>query len=260
MAEIVFAVLGVLCFAYFLVCGFYAGFGASFLGIWPAAGILLLLFSAWLHMDRRGKLPFYIPGMLRMLLTCVVLSGIFLFLVMEGLIFSKMYASGPEGLNYIVVLGAQVRGDHVSVALEERLVASRDYLQENPETKAVLSGGQGPGENLTEAQAMFDWLTENGIGADRLIMEAASTSTWENLVNSRRLIEEDQGLEALAGSGISVGIVTNNFHVYRGTMLASCAEYPSVYGIAARSHSVMQVHFLVREGLALFKDMIKYRI
>lgn len=260
MAEIVFAVLGVLCFLYFLACGMYAGFGASVLGIWPAAGALLLLFSVWLHMDRRGRFPIHLPGMFRMLFTCVVLSVIFVFLVMEGMIFSKMYAKGPENLDYIVVLGAQVRGDKVSTALEDRLKAAESYMKENPDTTAVLSGGQGPGENLTEAEAMYDWLTERGIGRERLIMEKESTSTWENLVNSRTLILEDRGLETLTGSGIEVGIVTNNFHVYRGTMLAACAEYPSVWGIAAESHSIMQLHFLVREGMALFKDIIKYQI
>lgn len=249
--EIVLWIAGGFCFLYFLVCGIYAGFGASYLGIWPLAGVVFILLALLVHMERKGKTAIHLPQGLKVALACLVLAGVLLFAVMEGLIISGMFARGPKDLDYIIVLGAQVRGDRVSIALANRLEAAQEYLAENPRTVAVLSGGQGPGENLTEAQAMYDWLTEKGIDGERLILEDVSTDTWENMVNSRAKIGTNR---------VAVGIVTNNFHVYRGTMLAKCAGFADAHGIAGPSHTVMQLHYLVREGLALAKDILKYQI
>ena len=251
--EIVAWIAGTFCIIYYLACGIYAGFGASFLGIWPVAGIVFILCGVGCRMHRNGRYLLHLPHGMKLLLGGLILAGVLLFLVMEGLIVSQMFARGEKNLDYILVLGAQVRGDNVSRALADRLITAQQYLEENPDTKAVLSGGQGPGENLTEAQAMYDWLTERGIDGDRLIREDKSTSTWENMNCSKVLIPAD-------ASDITIGIVTNNFHVYRGVMLAKCSGFSKACGIAAESHSLLQLHFLVREGIALAKDILKYRI
>ena len=248
--EVVLSILGIFCFGYFLACGIYAGFGASFLMIWPVAGVLCLGVVFSLRMHRSGRWLWQLPHSVKMVLGCVVLVGALIFAVMEGLIVSQMYAKGETDLDYVLVLGAQVRGDHVSRALEDRLKTAKAYLEENPETKAVLSGGQGPGENLTEAQAMYDWLVAHDVAADRLIMEDRSTTTWENMTFSKALIPEDAGQ-------VHIGIVTNNFHVYRGVMLAKRCGFTNACGIAAKSHSLMQLHFMVREGIALAKDIVR---
>lgn len=251
--EIMAYILGIFCIVYYLACGLYAGFGASFLGIWPVAGIVFLICGVSCHMHKKGVAFLHLPYGLKLVFGGIVLAGALLFLIMEGMIASQMFARGAKDLDYILVLGAQVRGDRVSCALEDRLKTARQYLEENPETKAVLSGGQGPGENLTEAQAMYDWLIEHGIDGSRLIREEQSTSTWENMNCSKTLIPE-------SASDITIGIVTNNFHVYRGVMLAKCSGFNKACGIAAESHSLLQLHFLVREGIALAKDLVKYRI
>ncbi len=56
-----------------------------------------------------------------------------------------MHGKGKPGLEYVVVLGAQVRGQKPSKALKMRLEAARAYARENPDTVLILSGGQGPG-------------------------------------------------------------------------------------------------------------------
>ena len=86
-----------------------------------------------------------------------------------------------ENLDYIIVLGAHVNGTRLSKALLERARRALEYLEKNPGTKAVLSGGQGEGESISEAQAMSIYLQEHGISSDRLIMEDRSTNTKENL-------------------------------------------------------------------------------
>ena len=80
-------------------------------------------------------------------------------------------------LDYIIVLGAHVAGTRLSKALLERTRRALRYLEENPETRAVLSGGQGQGEQISEAEAMYRYLTEHGIDGSRLILEDRSTNT-----------------------------------------------------------------------------------
>ena len=93
-----------------------------------------------------------------------------------------------ENLDYIIVLGAHVDGTRMTLALLERTRRALLYLEENPGTRAVLSGGMGDGERISEAEAMYRYLTEHGIDGGRLIREERSTNTKENLDYSLELI------------------------------------------------------------------------
>ena len=79
-----------------------------------------------------------------------------------------------ENLDYIIVLGAHVDGTRMTLALLERTRRALLYLEENPGTRAVLSGGKGDGERISEAEAMYRYLTEHGIDGGRLIREERS--------------------------------------------------------------------------------------
>ena len=149
-------------------------------------------------------------------------------------------------LEYIIVLGAHVEGTRLTLALLERTRRALKYLQENPETKAVLSGGKGTGEAITEAQAMYHYLTEHGIKGERLILEERSTSTAENLKFSLDLIGLDH----------SVGVVTNHFHVFRGTAIGRKCGCREIYPIPSRYRSWRLLIYIPREILAIIKDKI----
>ena len=149
-------------------------------------------------------------------------------------------------LEYIIVLGAHVEGTRLTLALLERTRRALKYLQENPETKAVLSGGKGTGEAITEAQAMYYYLTEHGIKEERLILEERSTSTAENLKFSLDLIGLDH----------SVGVVTNHFHVFRGTAIGRKCGCREIYPIPSRYRSWRLLIYIPREILAIIKDKI----
>ena len=149
-------------------------------------------------------------------------------------------------LEYIIVLGAHVEGTRLTLALLERTRRALQYLQENPETKAVLSGGKGTGEAITEAQAMYHYLTERGLKGERLILEERSTSTAENLKFSLDLIGLDH----------SVGVVTNHFHVFRGTAIGRKCGCREIYPIPSRYRSWRLLIYIPREILAIIKDKI----
>ena len=151
-----------------------------------------------------------------------------------------------QNLEYIIVLGAHVQGTRLTLALLERTRRALQYLKENPETKAVLSGGQGEGEDISEAQAMCNYLVEHGIDRERLILEGRSTSTTENLKFSLEIIGLDH----------SVGVVTNNFHVFRGTAIGKKCGCKEIYPIPSRYRSWRLLIYIPREILAIIKDKI----
>lgn len=133
-----------------------------------------------------------------------------LFAVESVLLINACNTSPAEGAT-VVVLGCGVRGTEPSQMLRLRLDAAEEYLKEHPEAKAVLSGGQGPGEDITEALCMQNELIERGIDAERLYMEDRSTNTRENIAFSAQIIKENNLSENLA-------VVSNNFHLYRASL------------------------------------------
>ena len=150
-------------------------------------------------------------------------------------------------VEYIIVLGAHVDGTRLTLALLERTRRALQYLEDHPETKAVLSGGQGEGELITEARAMYHYLTEHGIAPERLFLEERSVSTAENLRFSRELIGADH----------SVGVVTNNFHVYRALQIAKNQKIENIHGIAADSSAFYMPNNMFREYLAEMKYQVR---
>lgn len=113
----------------------------------------------------------------------------------------------------VIVLGCRVYGEYASLSLLERLYAAENYLIENPEAVCILSGGQGAGEDISEAECMYRYLTQQGIEPERLYLEDTSTSTRENMAFSKDIIEAE-------GLSTSVAIVTNEYHEYRANVIA----------------------------------------
>lgn len=152
-----------------------------------------------------------------------------------------------ENLDYIIVLGAHVDGTRLTLALLERTRRALQYLEENPQTKAVLSGGQGAGEQMSEAEAMYRYLTSHGIEKTRLIIEDKSTNTKENLTYS---------LKKIGSTEASVGVVTNHFHVFRGVAIGRKCGCRKIYPVPARYRSWRLLIYIPREILAVIKDKI----
>lgn len=126
----------------------------------------------------------------------------------------------PALKSTVVVLGCRVYGEQPSIMLQARLDAAYQYLVTVPDAVCILSGGQGNGENISEAECMYRYLTAQGIDPERLIKEDKSTSTRENLAFSKEIIVE-QGLNP------KIAIVTNEFHQYRAGEIAKGLELDS---------------------------------
>ena len=116
----------------------------------------------------------------------------------------------------LVVLGCYVRGTKVEKSLRRRLEAALVYLRENPDARAVLCGGQGKGEDITEAQAEYEWLTARGIDGARLYLEDTSENTKQNLANAAQIIARENLPRRVV-------IATQFYHEYRAFLYAKAA-------------------------------------
>lgn len=248
MANLCFAA-AILCLLYYLGITFYSGIHTDFSWIWIVGAAFLAGNGALFAADK--KYPDLFPEWTKCIYGIIILAGVCLFLLLFVKVLSGMKGKGRENLDYVVVLGAHVKGEIPSKALLKRLEAALDYGKKNPETKLVLSGGQGFGENITEALCMKRYLVKNGISSDRLILEEKSTDTRENL----KFSDEMTGCKEK-----KTGILSNDFHVYRAVRLAKKMGYTSPEGIAAQSDPFMEPHYIVREIFALIKEQLKGNI
>ena len=188
---------------------------------------------------------------LKIAVIAVFAVGLLIFMIAEGCIVSRMSAEPKENLDYMIVLGAQVHGERPSRALKLRLEKATQEWERCGKPILLLSGGQGDGESITEAECMKRFLVEKGIPEDKMILEDESVSTMENLQFCARLSDCKEK---------KTGIVSNNFHVYRALKLAKKQGYQDVCGVAAGSDWRYQIHYMVREAFALVKEKIKGNI
>jgi uncharacterized SAM-binding protein YcdF (DUF218 family) len=145
---------------------------------------------------------------------------------------------------YIIVLGCQVNGTSPGRYLRARINKAYEYLCANPESKAILSGGQGRGEDISEGQCMFNSLTSMGIDGSRLLIDDKSSSTIENFENSVKNLEN---------KGVILNeiiIVTNDFHEYRASRVAQ-KNGITAYPYPAKTPWNGYLPFAVREVFAI---------
>lgn len=244
---IVFNIMAALCFGYYAFAASYAGIHSAFLWFWPLAGLGCIVVAAACLMDWKYHWMRIIPKWIWIIFGCIVICGVALFLFLEGCVISGMNKKADRPADYVIVLGAQVRGERVTKSLAKRLDAAFEYATAHTDTRVIVSGGQGTGEDISEALAMKRYLENKGLNSDRIIMEDKSTTTRENLIFSRNII---------GNCDASVVIVTNNFHVFRACKLAKKQGYTNVSAIAADSDNHLIINYMVREALAIFKEKL----
>ena len=237
----IFFILAVICIIYAVIVR-STGSGTSFFLMWVAIGIVLLLLGISFQMEFWKKVPHVVKG-IGMVVVCI---GIVSFVLVEGGVISQMHAKGKAGLDYIIVLGAQVRENGPSPVLKYRLDKAVEYLEENPDTICIVSGGQGKNEPWSEAEGMAQYLKKQGIGENRIRLEDQSLTTEQNVTNSQKLMEE----------GASVGIVTNDFHVFRAKQIAKKYGLKDACGIAAGSSPLYLPNNMLREFFAEIKFLV----
>lgn len=241
-SVILFTIIGILCILYGIMVLMIRS-GTTFFVVWFALGAFFLLLGFLVHNHLLEKLP----KIFRTLLLIAICAGILVLAVCEGFVLRGFGSRAPAGLDYLIVLGAQVREDGPSAVLKYRLDAAAQYLQENNSTVCIVTGGKGAAEPFPEGQGMKDYLVKSGIPEDRVIVEDRALNTVQNIQYSMALMSSPNAPTA---------IVTNNFHVTRGLALARGQGLTDVYAIAAPSDPLFLPNNMLREFFGLTKDFL----
>lgn len=215
--------------------------GSSFYMVWYAAAAAFLLLAVCHKLSVWSR----INPILRRIVLVLFLIGLAVFVIVEGIIASQFFKPAEPNLDYVIVLGAQIRTDGPSVVLLKRLERAESYLKENPNTVCIVTGGQGSNEPTAEAQAMAAWLVNAGIDESRIIQESRAVNTIQNIRYSMAFIEDREA---------NVGIITNSFHVFRGVAIAKKQGLVNASGIAARSYPFYLPNNMLREFFGVLKD------
>ena len=183
--------------------------------------------------------------------TILLCIGLVVVGITEALIIHASFGDKDESCEYMLVLGAKVRHDGPSVSLMDRIRAAADYMNAHPEVIAIVSGGKGADEPMTEAQCMYEELTKLGIDPERIWIEDKATSTWENLRFALDLIEEKTGQRPE-----KIGLLSSEYHLFRAKMFAKECGVEAV-GIPARTSRLSQmVNHFMREVAGVWHYLI----
>ena len=209
------------------------------------ATAVLFIFYLLEHFARRGHRA---AAWCELALIAALLLGFSLFTVLETMVVRGSFADESDApVSAVIVLGAGVNGETPSLTLRTRIDAAAAYLEEHPDVPVVLSGGQGPGEAITEAECMRRALVRRGVDESRLYPEERSTSTQENLRYSRAILEE---LGVDPAQRVAIG--TSDFHLCRARLMwggdtaAVPAHLPS-----ALYFQCLTVNYFIREAFGL---------
>lgn len=179
---------------------------------------------------------------LKRIFTVILCIGLLVVGVTECVIIKASFGDPKEHCDYMVVLGAKVRTEGPSVSLMDRIRAAKTYLDSHPDVIAVVSGGQGTDEPMTEARCMYEELVELGVDPQRIWIEDQATSTWENLNFSLNLIEEKTGTRPG-----KIGILSSEYHLFRASLFADACGVESVGIPAATSRLPQKINHFMRE-------------
>jgi len=172
--------------------------------------------------------------------TVILILGLLVVGITEAVIIRASFGNPKETVEYMVVLGAKVNPSGPSVSLWDRIYGAYHYMEAHPQVIAIVSGGQGPDEPMTEAQCMYEELVNLGIDPERIWIEDKATSTWENLNFSLNLIEETTGIRPT-----KLGVLSSEYHLFRASLFAKACNVDFV-GVPARTSRPSQMinHFM----------------
>ncbi len=209
----------------------------------PIAGAVLLLYGIFYNRLNKNRLLKIIKYIIAIGLCLELAFSCFLFI----------YGS-CDNVTYdedaLIVLGAGLHGEQLSLPLLYRLDAALVYIEKNSDVTVVVSGGQGFQETVTEADAMEKYLVENGVNPGNIIKEENATSTFENYRFSKQLLDE-----RFQGNTYAAATITNDFHIFRATLLADLNGL-DVTHCHAKIPWYTTVSNYIRETAALMKLLV----
>lgn len=198
--------------------------------------LLFAYLTVWPAMGRLGKS--ILGTRLYIIISLLAFYALSLLAVYSlSAVLNLIHLKKRQRADYIIVLGAGLIGARVTPLLAARIDKGIELLARNPKAMLIMSGGQGPGEDLAEGRAMADYAVRKGVDAERILVEDKSGSTEENLLFSRKLMRTENP---------RVLLVTTAYHVFRALLLAR-QQGLKCKGFGARTKWYFTLNALLRE-------------
>lgn len=221
-------------------------YGTAFIGL---IGLIILFWGLLNKYSNEGRFKPQVM-VIRKVGFVIFILWILSFLIVECLIFYSARSDDSENIDYILILGAGLQGDKISENLSYRLNKGLEYIDKNPNVGVVVSGGQGKGETISEAEAMKRYLIERGISEGRILKEDKSTSTYENVLFTQNMLTNIDDSKQH-----QVMIITSNYHLFRAKYLAREVGL-SVCGVSSPTPVFILINYSIREYFAVIKSFI----
>lgn len=236
---------------FLIILALLASFGNSFgvLFVIANCSVLFLILVLFNKAKISGNRKFKVVSQLFVAMYSVFLISFFL---IESIIILEAKASNKENfknVDFVIILGAGLHGDIPSKTLETRLEAGKQFLLKNKNLPVIVSGGQGEGETISEAEAMGRYLTNKGIEENRIYLESKSTTTYENLKFSKQIMKQ------IGVKDPSVLIVTSDYHIVRAKLIGKELGLES-YGLGGESPLLVRINYFIREYFGIVKTII----
>lgn len=238
---------GIMSIIYFIMLKIYAVAFSGFFGFLGSMSIISGLFLMYVPKDLliSKKMKFFSMAF-NFGFGIMIIS----FFAIMMLILNSSARTEMVKADYLVILGAGVRGETPSLTLMQRLDKSIEYINKYPEVKIIVSGGKGPGENISEAEAMKRYLVEHKVDEKQIIKEDRSTSTNENIKFTKQVIENIDKKE-----NVKIALVTSDFHMFRSKAIAERNGF-EVHSIPAKVLMWIEPCCYVREYFAVIKFLM----
>ena len=195
-------------------------------------------------MRRKLKISFQI------IVTVVILTALAMLVTGCMILFRGLGSRGP--FTYMIILGTTVEGSEPSPMLSDRIKAAVKYMEENPDVVAIATGYKAEGADISEAQCIYNGLTEAGISPNRIRMDDQATSTRENFQYAVALLEEELGRVPH-----NIGVLSSEFHLLRAKMIAKSYGIDAVTIAAHTSDTKAFMTYFVREIFMVWYDGLR---
>lgn len=185
----------------------------------------------------------------------IILLGSFIVILISVFLLTSItiyeYGEKAQAANgdCIIILGCSVYGKTPSPFLRERLNEGIRVYKAGYAHKIIVSGGKGPGETIPEAEAMESYLVKKGIDSSDIIVENNSRTTYENISNSKKIMDKNNFKSAI--------VVSNKYHLKRAELLCKRLNIKSSFtGVYVSEYKGDEFKGLMRETAAYLKYLM----
>ena len=158
-------------------------------------------------------------------LRCAILLGTAVILFFCGKVAVGSLIDTAQPAEHAIVLGMALQNGKPTDDLLSRLDTAQAYLEQNPETTLILTGGNAGDDGRTEAAVMRDLLLARGVSEESLRLEDQAATTRENFRNTAQMIDPTA----------PVLLISSNYHMDRAVRTAESAGFTRILRLPAPS-------------------------